>query len=175
MTVDYSLEHPDILDLEDGLQPPAVEDEIGAARALRNIAFRQAQITRINEIEKAETAKIKEWGDRKRAALERDVTFFSGTAEEYMRRINEASGGKIKSMSTPAGKLQLYTVKGKLIIEDEDTFITTYSGKSFIVEETTAKIVRAELKTFIKENDGEIPEGVTFADDELRFRVKVEV
>lgn len=158
-----------------------IDDEQKANWAMRKIKHLQEKKQEKEKIAKEEIERINQWLQAETESIDRDIEFFSGLLEAYMRDLNRKDPRK-KSLSLIHGRLQLR--KQQPIFKYDDKKLVEWLKKTrhtnlVRVEEKPDKkelrklLVTANGKAIIK-STGEIVEGIEVEErNEPAFSLKV--
>ena len=96
-----------------------VDNDRKATWAMRKLLEHQQEIAGIVSIADAEIARIQQWADEQVAKHSPSVAYFEGQLVRYARQVREESDGKVKSVSTPYGKVTSRAGSEKWVIDDD--------------------------------------------------------
>ena len=146
-----------------------------AAKYLYVVAGLEAKKAEISRVAQSQLDAVAEWEKAEREKLQRQISWLSSGLEGYIRATGE------KTISLPNGKLKLRAQQAKMEI-DEEVFFEEGPPEKWVrlVAPVPAwrapdkKAIRADIPAMLKK-DGELPAGVTWAEQEAKFSYDVSV
>ena len=131
MSTDTVLSHPGVGEpvepmFDDGGNPMfagepfIVDNDRKATWAMRKLLEHKQAIDSVVAIAEAEIARIQQWADEQSAKHAPSIDYFEGQLIRYARQVREESDGKVKSVSTPYGKVTSRAGSEKWVIDDDE-------------------------------------------------------
>lgn len=165
--------------------PFIVDNDRKATWAMRKLLEHQQEVAGIISIAEAEIARIQQWADEQAAKHSTSIAYFEAQLTRYAATVREESGGKVKSISTPYGKVTSRAGTDKWVIDDEafldwarethPDWIRTVEQRA--VDVPTLKTAFVALPTgdgvSAVTPDGDIVPGISIVPGETSFKVEV--
>lgn len=161
-----------------------ITDNIDANRVMRRLRGIYRAIDGNRAVAEAETDRINNWEREVNAPLERQAVFFAASLKGFMTHVRDGSGGKIKSINLPAGKISTTATSAKWEVADKDAFTewAKREGRTALFRVKHEPETLTVLKTHLTEDDegnailvatGETVPGVKVTAPEAPFNVTI--
>lgn len=148
-----------------------IQDDDGAAWAVRKIRAMKEKITQIERLAEAEIMRVNRWAGQETQSDRDSISFFEGLLKEY-HEVQLAEDPTRKTIKLPHGKLSARSLPDVLAYEDE-TFIA-WATEHAPAMLTSPGIDKRVAKTLL-ESFEELPPGVSLeADRGFSFSVKTD-
>lgn len=163
-----------------------VDNDRKATWAMRKLLDHRTEIDGIVAVAEAEIARIQQWADEQVAKHAPSIAYFEAQLTRYAASVREESGGKVKSVSTPYGKVTSRAGTDKWVIDDEaflDWARESYPSWIRTVEQRNVDVATLKANLSVESTDtlglvamtedGEIIPGISIVPGETSFKVEV--
>ena len=135
----------DAVDFEQ--EPTSPTDRERADWMLRKVARLKAAQDRDADLAASQIAKIEEWQGARNESMQRQIDWFERALEGFMRVTAERDG--VRSLSLPNGKLALRKPTERLVVIDEDEFLSWGRRNGDTGIRVKVEVAKADLKKVV--------------------------
>jgi hypothetical protein len=165
--------------------PFIVDNDRKATWAMRRLSELTAQVASVESIVAAEHERIRRWAEEETRRHAADMAYFEAQLIRYGRQRRIDTDGKVKSVSTPYGKVTSTSTQAKYVIDPEvflawamaerpDWVRTKHEPALDAVKAATTVEDTETLGLVAMTEHGEIIPGVTIEPAGVNYKVKVD-